>query len=315
VDVELTADLDALRALARSLVHGDPDAEDLVQDAALAALEHPPATDRPVRPWLSTVLRNRWRMLYRGATRRAAREDAVAECDAAPPADDLLERARTLERLGAALVALEEPFREIVIRRYLDGETSAQIARALGVPAGTVRWRLKTGLDRLRATLDEGSSRRRWQLALVTGVSVKTHSSSLLVVLVLLLIAAAVAIGVFVVGRGGDQRSASTPAPAGGPAARSGPAIRTVPAAIDAGLAALVDPLPGQGRAVVEAVPATAGAFAGRVINWSTGDGVAGAELTFSAGGEVMTVITGADGGFELAPPRVATYALASALA
>ena len=46
--MDVTADLDALRALARSLVHGDPDAEDLVQDAALAALDVPEVTWHPV---------------------------------------------------------------------------------------------------------------------------------------------------------------------------------------------------------------------------------------------------------------------------
>ena len=40
-------ELDGLRSLARALVAGDADADDLLQDTALAALEHPPDTDRP----------------------------------------------------------------------------------------------------------------------------------------------------------------------------------------------------------------------------------------------------------------------------
>ncbi len=72
-------ELDGLRALARSLVHGDADADDLLQDTAVAALEHPPAADhRPVGAWLSAVLRNRWRMDRRSAMRRQARDHAVA---------------------------------------------------------------------------------------------------------------------------------------------------------------------------------------------------------------------------------------------
>jgi hypothetical protein len=45
--------------------------------------------------------------------------------------------------------------------------TAAEIARVTGVPAGTVRWRLKMGLERLRAALDaRHGDRRRWMLLL-----------------------------------------------------------------------------------------------------------------------------------------------------
>jgi RNA polymerase sigma-70 factor (ECF subfamily) len=157
-------ELEGLRALARSLVHGDAGADDLIQDAALAVLEHPPADrgDRPVRAWLKAVLRNRWRMDRRGDARRRAREAAVAaDARSAASADrraapDPIDRARALEKLAAALVALDEPFRTTVIRRYFDGDTAAQIARALGVPAGTVRWRL----DEIRKWIADGCPKR-----------------------------------------------------------------------------------------------------------------------------------------------------------
>jgi hypothetical protein len=44
-----------------------------------------------------------------------------------------------------------------VTLRYLEGLSAAQIARRERIPAGTVRWRLKEGLDRLRARLDRTS--------------------------------------------------------------------------------------------------------------------------------------------------------------
>src|SRR5690606_23864875 len=49
----------ALRRLARALTADDATADDLVQDTWVAALRNPPGEDRPVRPWLSTVMRNR----------------------------------------------------------------------------------------------------------------------------------------------------------------------------------------------------------------------------------------------------------------
>jgi RNA polymerase sigma factor (sigma-70 family) len=117
-------ELNGLRGLARSLVYGDTEADDLMQDAAVAMITHPPETDRPLKPWLATVIRNRWRMNRRTERRREARDQAVATAlgvaaqDIAE--DQAADRARCLERLSSALVALEEPFKSTVIRRYLD---------------------------------------------------------------------------------------------------------------------------------------------------------------------------------------------------
>ena len=47
-----------LRGLASSLVGPGTNAEDAVQETMVAALEHPPALDRDVRPWLARVLAN-----------------------------------------------------------------------------------------------------------------------------------------------------------------------------------------------------------------------------------------------------------------
>src|SRR3954468_4493611 len=99
----LMRELAGLRALARSLVHGDSDADDLLQETAIAAIAHPPDEDRPVRQWLATVLRNRWRMDRRGRARREVREQALG-LDIVHPgmtdtAPDAIDRARTLERL------------------------------------------------------------------------------------------------------------------------------------------------------------------------------------------------------------------------
>lgn len=314
-------ELAGLHALARSLVHGDADADDLLQDTALAAMAHPPDDpERALRPWLATVLRNRWRMDRRGRARREARERALglelaeesgADATDAPAAID---RARTLERLASALVALDEPFRTVVVRRYLDGQSAAEIARALGIPAGTVRWRLKTGLERLRAALDRSTP--RWQLALapltaVKGAAVVKAKTSILALLVLLLLAGVSAVA-FVVLRGSPDRPAAEPHAAAGSAAKQ-PGLRVTDLDKDGdkGVAARPDPLPGQGRVVVEpADTAEGGLVRGRVINWSTGGGVAGAELTFTSAAGAVTVRADKQGAFELAPARPGTFSL-----
>jgi RNA polymerase sigma factor (sigma-70 family) len=307
-------ELEGMRALARSLVHGDAEADDLLQDAAVAAIEHPPA-DAPPRAWLAVVLRNRKRMNARAAARRDAREHAfgVIADDVERP-DAALDRARAFERLAAALVALEEPFRTTVIRRYLDGETAAQIAKALELPAGTVRWRLKTGLERLRAALDESSPRWQRVLAplaavpkkgLLTGALLMKAKHSILLGLVLLLAGGAV---LFFVKRGDD---APKPAVATKPTTKPNVAIRK-PRAIDATVEAALPP--GQGKVVLEDISGP-GSVSGRVINWSTGDGVDGADITFTSDGGATTVRSRAGGAFELAPTAPGHFILTTASA
>jgi RNA polymerase sigma factor (sigma-70 family) len=312
-------DLEGLRALARSLVHGDSEADDLIQDTAIAAITHPPDAERPARPWLATVLRNRWRMNRRTESRRRAREHAVAPEGVTDDAsEDRIDRARVLERLAAALVALDEPFRTTVIRRYLDGESAAEIARAQGVPPGTVRWRLKTGLDRLRAALDE--SQPKWKRALVPFVAAKgaavVKAKTSIAILIALIALLGTVFFVIVKARGGDDpkvastagsnRAVHVTAPVKAPLAPSGSA---------AAAPAIADPLPGQGRAKVETRVAAGGVVSGRVINWSTGEGVPNAELTFTADPGASTVRTDERGAFELAPPAPGHFVLTAVVA
>ncbi|HEX3765649.1 MAG TPA: sigma-70 family RNA polymerase sigma factor [Kofleriaceae bacterium] len=305
-------ELDGLRALARSLVHGDADADDLLQDTAVAALEHPPALDhRPVRAWLGAVLRNRWRMDRRSAMRRQAREHAAlaeapgAAADADAPAG--IGRARALEKLAAALVALDEPFRTAVIRRYLDGRSAAELARELGIPASTVRWRLRTGLSRLRAALDDSSP--RWHRAFLPflGVTVKTKTSTAAVLAVLVLLALLGGLAWWI---HHGAAPAIVTAPVAPRPAPPPPAPRAAPAAPP-----VRELLSGQVRASVEPGDAAGGLLAGRVVNWATGDGVAGAELTFTSDAGAATVRSRDDGGFELAPPAPGRFTLAAAAA
>ena len=46
---------------------------------------------------------------------------------------------------------LDEPYRTTLLLRYGEMLSSVEIARRQQVPAGTVRWRLKSAVDRLRA--------------------------------------------------------------------------------------------------------------------------------------------------------------------
>jgi RNA polymerase sigma factor (sigma-70 family) len=166
---DLLAHAEWLRRLAGRLV-GPADADDLVQETWKSALRAPPRGHaEDARPWLAKVLRNLSRNRWRARTRRD-RTAAAAPLPPAPSAaDELLERARTERRLADVVLTLEEPYRSAILLRYYEGKSGAEIAAALGIPAGTVRWRLSEAINRLRARLDDehGGDRERWRALLL----------------------------------------------------------------------------------------------------------------------------------------------------
>ncbi|MCP3915665.1 MAG: sigma-70 family RNA polymerase sigma factor [bacterium] len=157
-----------LRGLAFTLVR-DPDAaDDLSQEVLRRALDRAPRDGRPLRPWLGTVLRNAWRERHRTNARRTDREQRRDQAHASAPTDELVAKVELERKLAALVLDLAEPYRTTLLLRFWEGLEPAAIARRLDEPAGTVRWRLKHGLDQLRARLDARHEGRReeWIAAL-----------------------------------------------------------------------------------------------------------------------------------------------------
>lgn len=162
---ELLADAAWVRRVAAALVREPADADDIAQLTWVAALERPPAQADDARPWLATVARNLARMMGRGAARRLRREALIEADVAAPSPEALVERAQLQRQLATLLTELEEPYRATVLLCYFEELSPSEVAQRLGVPAGTVRWRLKRGLDRLRSRLDRLHAHRAAWLA------------------------------------------------------------------------------------------------------------------------------------------------------
>jgi RNA polymerase sigma-70 factor (ECF subfamily) len=134
------------------LIVRDPHAaEDVAQEgfvAAIGALERFDGT-RPFGPWLRTIVARRAIDLARStASRREVDgvevlEQVAGEPSAGSPDEDVI----------AALAALPEDQRTVVVLRHLLELTPSEIAEAVGIPRGTVNSRLRRGLDTLAGRL------------------------------------------------------------------------------------------------------------------------------------------------------------------
>lgn len=160
-----------VRSLAGALCRDDATADDVAQESMAAALRNPPAADRPLEPWLATVVRNCARKVVRGRLRREAREVATARTDSDSEGDPAVVVVRLEEQriLVEEVARLDEPFRTAILLRYFDGLQAAEIGRRTGVPAATVRTRVLRGLERLREALDRrhGGRRDAWMALLL----------------------------------------------------------------------------------------------------------------------------------------------------
>ena len=148
--------LDAAYNLARWLTRNPAEADDIVQDAMLRAFR---AFDgfrgEAAKPWLLAIVRN-CHLNALGRTKRQAaaplpEQDVIA--DAAPTPEGRMMAADDGRRLNAALAALPEEFREVVVLRELEEMSYREIADVTGAPIGTVMSRLARGRALLRIEL------------------------------------------------------------------------------------------------------------------------------------------------------------------
>lgn len=134
------------------------DAEDLVQEtmlAALLAIEQGREIEDP-KAWLKGVLHRKYYDLLRQKYRcPTVSYDALYEqyWEQMQQEDEQLqrlERTEEAEAIRSQLAHLTGIYREVLARYYMRGESVGQIARALGIPANTVKSRLHAGREHIR---------------------------------------------------------------------------------------------------------------------------------------------------------------------
>lgn len=159
-----------LRALARGLLCDEHAAEDVLQETWIAALERPPMDRVSLGAWLRQVARCLALKRRRGEGRRTRREHLVSRDEGLEAVDDVLSERELLRGVVEAVLALDEPYQSVVILRYYQDLSPAQIAAREEIPLATVKSHLHRARGKLRARLDAhaGGARSSWALALAS---------------------------------------------------------------------------------------------------------------------------------------------------
>jgi RNA polymerase sigma-70 factor (ECF subfamily) len=151
-----------LRRYARALTASREAADDLVQDTLERAWTKralwQPGTD--LRAWLFTLMHN----VHVNSVRRALRRpegSAIPEKDVRTADGASAETGIVLGELRAALAALPDDQRAVVLLVGLEQLSYAETAGVLGIPVGTVMSRLARGRERMRALLEANNGQGR----------------------------------------------------------------------------------------------------------------------------------------------------------
>ena len=158
--------LDGAYNLARYLTRDPVLSDDVVQDAMVRAFRaFPQFRGGSARAWLLAIVRNCCRTAQASAAGRVALvihesslgEEAAAQLgdhpDPSPSPEDELLRQADVDAVRAAIEAIPEPFREVIVLRELEELSYAEIAEVTGVPIGTVMSRLARGRAMLAKAL------------------------------------------------------------------------------------------------------------------------------------------------------------------
>jgi RNA polymerase sigma-70 factor (ECF subfamily) len=153
----------AAYSLAHRIVGDRAVAEDVTQEAFLSVWRSGARFDAArgsVRSWTLGIVRNRAIDALRRASTAAPKldldDDAVLEGQASGEfTDSEAIRRETARRVRGALRELPDEQSEVIGLAYFGGFTHSEIADMLGMPLGTVKGRMRLGLEKIRATIAE----------------------------------------------------------------------------------------------------------------------------------------------------------------
>ena len=151
-------------SLAYRIVGEKAAAEDITQEAFISIWRSGARFDRTrgsVRAWMLGVVRNRAIDFLRSRAGKAPKltldDDALLEQrHAGELTEEEAMRRETATEVRGAIGELPGEQSKVIELAYFGGFSHSEIARMLGVPLGTVKGRMRLGLEKIRVDLAEG---------------------------------------------------------------------------------------------------------------------------------------------------------------
>ena len=153
----------AAYSLAYRIVGDRKDAEDVVQEAFLSIWRSGARYDRArgsVRAWTLGIVRNRaidaLRRLSGNAPKLDFDDDAVIEQrTSSDRTEELAIQHESAEEVRGALRELPDEQSKVIQLAYFGGFSHSEIAEMLGMPLGTVKGRMRLGIEKIRTQIAE----------------------------------------------------------------------------------------------------------------------------------------------------------------
>jgi RNA polymerase sigma-70 factor (ECF subfamily) len=136
-------------------------AEDVVQESFLSLWRSGARYDRTrgsVRTWVLGIVHNRsidWLRRSIGHERRRAGDEGIEERFEAPERTDVeVARRDEAREIRAALDELPDEQSRVIELAFYGGYTHSEIAQLLDTPIGTIKGRMRLGMEKMRRTLE-----------------------------------------------------------------------------------------------------------------------------------------------------------------
>ena len=150
--------------LAYRILGDGPSAEDVVQEAFLTLWRQADRVDSArgkLSSFVLTIVHHKAIDALRAKRGLIAKQLPIEVGDIEKAGSDVAERvlaSLSRDEVREALAAVPDDQRRAIEMAYYEGLTHVEIAEALSLPLGTVKSRLRLGLDKMRTTLRVGQS-------------------------------------------------------------------------------------------------------------------------------------------------------------